>query len=506
MDQHVKLSRGASYLIIQTLGVNVIMVVSFVILARLISPQQMGIWTILQLVNATCVAGLAWFTSAVTKFIAENSVKEMKAAAAVFYQALRTTSIMFLPVVIGIYLGATFLASHLVANSSYALLFQILALDVFAYGAILPIVSAALLGLRMFRETAVVGLVVGGFVRQFLILFLIIEMKNLVGLVIGWTISDAATAIIYLMLAVRVLGPPTFDFSLNRLVRFSLPLELSSITSFAQTWFDRALLVLFVPLATLGIYNAALTAFGALGSVSVSMSNMLLPAFSSIQQRTSLREGVRLATRYASLTLTPLAFCLLATAKPAITVFVGHSYVEGSMPLMIFSGALGVTAFATALAPLFLALEETKLSAAITGVTVLISLGVAYLLLPEFGIIGAATARALATILGAVLMVVLLGRKITLQLDRPMIIKTLIASGTMACAILAVQLVHYAAIMLPLYVLVGMMVYFLMLRLLKAVNESDIELIRKFLGARLTMVSRILGWLLLPRDRASKST
>lgn len=499
---HGRFARGASYLILQNLGTNVVTILAFVILARLISPKEMGIWAILQLIVATCSTFATWLPQAVTKFVAENISKDSKpTAAAVFYQALRTNVIIYLPVIAGMYLAAPLLASHLFGDASYASLFQLLAFDVFLNAGMLPMAIAALLGLHMFKETAAVGLAVQGVFRQLMIISLLVVMKNFVGLMIGWLVSDAASLVIYLYFVVRVLGAPRFDFPLRKLVRYYFPLYLGQIVGFAQTWFDRAILVVYVSLATLGIYNAAVVAFAVLTAVAGAMSNMLFPAYSSIQDvregRESIGGAIGLATRYVTLILTPLGFGLLATAKPAITLLVGEAYVGGYLPLIILSSAFAVTAFTTALGPAFLALEATKTSAAISCVSTAIGLAAAYMLLPQWGIEGAAAARALAIILSAILGVFAVKRRIELQLDVRMIAKTMISGATMAAALLVVQLVRYSKFLLPSYVLVGCMVYILMLRLLKVVNSSDLELLNDFVGKRLSLFARILSWMLL---------
>jgi O-antigen/teichoic acid export membrane protein len=408
------------------------------------------------------------------------------------------------PVAALIYVGASFLSSHLLGSPALAPLFQILAFDTFISAGLLPVLLAALLGLHMFRETATIGLVVGGVIRQILILSLIIILKNFVGLVIAWVVSDAGTAVIYLVLIVRALGAPRFDFPLLRLFRYALPLEFLFIIQYAQTWFDRALLLVFVPLATLGIYNAAVTAFGVLTGVTYAMTNAIFPAYSSVQEKAEVRvelgHAIRLATRYSSLALTPLGFGLLATARPALTLFVGESYVAGSLPLAIFCGGFAITAFTVALAPAFLALEETKLFAWINGSGVVISVAVAYSLLPEWGILGAAAARAFAMIFAAVLTIIFLRREITLQLDLRSIAKHLFAGGTMALVILAVELVKYSKLLLPVYVLVGAVAYSILLRLLKAVDASDMYLLSRLLGKNLSPVSQILSWILIGTD------
>lgn len=81
---------------IQSVGVNVVTVAAFVVLARLISTKEMGILAILQLINAACIAFFTWFPQAVTKFVAENISRGRRSAAAgAFYQSLRANLIIY---------------------------------------------------------------------------------------------------------------------------------------------------------------------------------------------------------------------------------------------------------------------------------------------------------------------------------------------------------------------------------------------------------------------------
>jgi len=408
---------------------------------------------------------------------------------------------MYVPVVIVVYFGASFWSLHLLGNISYAPLFRWLAFDVLFYSGIQPVATAAMLGLRMFREVTIIGLGVQSIFRQILIISLLVLMRNFVGLVIGWVVSDAAMGFIQLVCVVRALGGPQFNFPLGKLLGFSLPLELAGIVNYGQTWFDRVLVAIFVPLSTLGVYNAALTAFGVLAGVSGAMINTLYPIYSSIQGkpngRTNLREGIRLATRYASLTLTPLAFGLLVTAKPAIALFIGESYAAGSMPLAILCGGFAITAFTTAFIPVLSALGETKVTARIVAISVAVGIVIGYVLLPMLGILGAATARALEMIISAVITFRILNSKLTLNIDGRAIAKHLLSGAVMATVLEAVQLVRYSRFLLPLYLVIGLVVYVIMLRALKAVDVADLNLLQGLLGKRLSPISRILRMILL---------
>ena len=342
-------SRGASYLAIQNVITTVAQVVAFAILARIITPEQMGILAVLSLVTAFCQAldGAA-FQQAATKFIGELHPNQNAAISAIFYQTIRVSIFFSVPLAVVVFLLSPTLASALLGAGADAYLFRFLALDILIFAGALPVAIGTLFGLQRFRAASTIG-VAGVLLRQCLIIVLIILLHDFVGLVIAWVLSDLATFAAYLVYIFRVVGWPSGVFSVRKLLGFSWPLNIGSVLNFGYSWFDRALLVAFVPLAALGVYNAMLFAFSALAGISVSISNALLPVFSNMSSRgdgfESGRKATRLASRYASLTIVPLTFGLLAVAKPALTVFVGEAYVGGTLPLMILCLAFGLTAF-----------------------------------------------------------------------------------------------------------------------------------------------------------------
>jgi O-antigen/teichoic acid export membrane protein len=488
----------------QTLGSVLVYIFAFVILARIISTREMGILTILQLINATClIFGTFSVQQSVTKFVSENSTGSTRiVAAAVYYQALRFTLLASILIGGGIFVGASYLAFHLFGSSSYMILLQVVAVDIVLDTGAIPVVTGALFGLQMFKETAIVGFIVGGIVRQVMIIGLILIMHGFVGLVYGWLLSDGLTVAVYFILLLRPLGAPRFDFPLGKLLRYSGPLTLGNIAGYAQTWFDRAILILFVPIAALGIYNAAWTAFSVLLGISSALASVLFPAYSSLQKLGDVqksREAVHLAVRYSNFILLPLALGTLAVAQPALTLFVGESYASGAVPLMLLSGAFAVANVGiTAVAPVLLAREKTLLLATITIVSVIIGLATAYLLLPGWGIVGASAARGLAMVIYAGLTIFVVDRGVSVQFQLKTILKTLLASLVMLATIFVLELFRYATLLLPIYVAIGAIVYVLMLRIVRAVNRNDVVLIRDFLGGRFAFVSNLVSLILSP--------
>jgi len=61
----------------------------------------------------------------------------------------------------------------------------------------------------------------------------------------------------------------------------------------------------------------------------------------------------------------------------------------------------------------------------------------------------------------------------------------------MAVAVLGIQFFLYSKYLLPLYVLLGGVVYLVMLRFLRAVRVHDIHLVKAFAGKRF---ARLVDW------------
>src|SRR5208337_3391214 len=111
------------------------------------------------------------------------------------------------------------------------------------------------------------------------------------------------------------------------------------------------------------------------------------------------------------------------------------------------------------------ALGETRVASSITIASVAISVVVALLILPIFGMVGAAITHALALVLVTCLTIIAVSKKIRLDLDIEAMMKSLIAGILMASILTVMQMVMYSRFLLPLYVLVGIVAYLVMLRL-----------------------------------------
>jgi O-antigen/teichoic acid export membrane protein len=510
MDQRtsaVQVAAGTSYLWIQTLTTTLIYVVAFAFMARLISTTQMGLLAILSLILglAQLIGPLA-LPAAVARFVAEELGQgRRQSAAAIFYQSMKISMIVSAAMSIACFLLTPQLSAAL---SAEPIIFQLLAIDIFVVAGLHQTIINALIGAQRFRQYSV-ATVAFTVIRQALIISLLLLFRDFLWLVFAWVVSDLLYMLMMIIPLYRTLGPPTFEYSQKQLLRFSLPLMPGNSVGFAYAWYDRALALPYVSLAQLGVYNATLTAFSVLSSIPGGIATALYPAYAQIQSskgRRGLEDAMRPASRYISFIAIPLALGLFATARPALALFVGEPYDQGSTALQILAIFLALTVLGNAFANIFLLLGKTWTASGATAISVGGSVVAAILLLPSLGINGAAVSRGVAMALSFVLTLLLVKNQIALAFDLEAFWKSFAASLVMALVVLLVQSVYYSRLLLPVYVVVGACAYVAGLRLFRAVEPRDIDLAKDFLGRKYAPLFHVFSKLLLTPSQRAKAT
>jgi O-antigen/teichoic acid export membrane protein len=220
----------------------------------------------------------------------------------------------------------------------------------------------------------------------------------------------------------------------------------------------------------------------------------------------SLRDAFRVASRYSILVGFPLIIGLATLAYPVIILFGGWQYIDAAIPLIIISIAALVTTLGLAMNPILLTLERTVVASALSVVSVALSLFLAYLMVVplNLGMIGAAWARTLTSILSFVLTFYVLSRHVPLAFDKKALWKASVASVFLVGAIVGLDLIRmllspssyqFLVIrlhLLPIYVVAGGLAYFVALIILKTFTKRDLEIVEEYLPSKLRW---IVEWL-----------
>jgi O-antigen/teichoic acid export membrane protein len=492
-------ARGVSYLVFSQIAVTVVSVAAFAVIARLISRVDMGVLAVLIVITTGCsfLAGLG-VGSAATKFVASfQGAGDLEKASQAGYECIVINFLGTVILAVILFSLSDSLAGWLLGSASRGILIRLLLPEVVAV-CMTTSLSSVLVGLRKFREYSIATASMFA-VRQGLVVVLLVLGLGLPGIVLGWGVGDLMLAVLLALYSRKFLGPVRYGFGWLRLMRFSAPLFLSDGATYAWSYFDRIILIPLVTLSQLGSYNVAVTAFGTLNNLSNSFSSTLFPFYSHFyadgskeSHKADLERAVNAASRYVALFTVPLAVGLAATALPAATLLAGSNYADAAIPLAALSLSLALACQVKALGSVFVVLERTVTQALVTIGSILIPILIGVLLIPELGIVGASIARGASFALDLVISILILRRLLNIRLDLKAYSSSLIAGLVMAAVVLTVQFVFYSKYLLPVYVLIGALVFIAVLRLTRIVTEDDLRLLSEFLGPDLSFLTKLL--------------
>lgn len=485
----LKVAVGSIYLALGNILSTLIGVLGYAYLSRAITQEEMGIvagLTLLySLVQAVVDLGL---NSSIAKFVSEDIGKRLDYSKHIV-SALMLRLPLTLVVASSIAIFSTQLSQAIFKNPAYSNLLILVAIDTVLIS-ITPLFNNTLLGLGRLKKIAIYGVASICSKWLFITIFLL-SGQGLTGVIYGWIIGDIA--LITLLTTSTLKHTTASKHALNELVKillqmlkFSLPLYISVIISFLYTWYDKALILAFLPLDQLGIYNIAYIAFSVLASIASSLGLALLPYYGSAYGRNdhkAISEAVKRATRYTMLIISPLALGLAATAKPVITLFAGQQYEPG-WPILATLALFGlVYAVSPAFSNLLLIYGKTKTILLLNLTSVAISL-ILFPLLWLISLTGLATMRGASILLTFTLALYFISKTVKIEIDRKVAIKTLAASVTMAATVIIAEGIFYSSLLLPLYILVGCVAYAVAIRAFKTLNEDDIQLIKQVAGGK----------------------
>ena len=493
-----RIAKGSAYLMIQNVATEVIGLIAFAFVARLLTREEMGITVAftLTVVVAEVISDLG-FSSGLTKYIAEYRGRDAD------YTPISFTGVTMKMLMAGLIaiicvLAAPQLSKLLLKTGEYAVLFQLLSV-VLLFACVNTTMNGILLGLNKIREIAILK-VLAALTRRTLAVALLMLGCGLTGFVIGWifgvlTYAAASTWIILKGKHLKVHPIEEVSEHLEMLTRFSWPLFLTGVVVFIYNWFDRTILLTSIPLGQLAVYNVAFTAFGVLAAIPLAISASLFPYYSEKHGRKrheNITFGVRATTRYIALFYTPLALGLVATANAFITLFAGGAYADGDVILAFLSLFGALSGISAVFRVLLLVYNMTPSILIINMASVGISLVAFPFVLPTLGIAGVAIVRGIAMIVSLILVIIVLRRKMPINFDREALWKSWTAAVTMALAVWLIQQACFSRYLMPIYVLAGGVIYMTGLKILKAVNKNDLQLIRNLLGRRATPLMGIL--------------
>jgi len=484
-----RVAMGSIFLTLQNTASTLIAVSGFAFMARIITQEEMGVIAGLTLLTslATLISDFGLNTS-ILKHVSELRGREENISDIVV-SATNFRTLTCLVIASALFIIAPNLSETLFKTNLYTYTIRLLSIDVVLLS-LGPLFNNVLLGAGKLKKIAVFG-TVSVMVRWFFITAFLLVGKGLDGILLGWIAGDA---ILMLMLAASITKFVSFKKQAIRstrqqilpLLKFASPLYLSSFVAFLYGWYDKALILAYLSLSDLGIYNTVYTAFSVLITIASALGAALLPYYGMAYGRKdhqAISLGIKRASKYTMLTIFPLTLGLLATSKPTLSIFAGPQYETGWTTLAVLSLFGLVYGITPVLSNLLLIYGKTKTILLLSFIPVVSSLA----LLPLIwilGLFGLAIMRGTSITLSLIMTVYFINKTVKIQIDKSTFKRALAASAMMAVTILVLQQIFPGSHLLPSYILVGAATYIALIRTLKVLNGEDIQLLRQVIGKR----------------------
>ncbi len=484
---------GSLYLTLQNIFSTLIGVLGYAYMARVITQEEMGVIAGVTMLCSLIQTGIdLGICSSIAKFISEDIGRGLDYSKHIV-SALILRLALILTATSQVAIFSTYVSEALFKTPAYSKILTFASVDV-ALLSTSSLLNSILWGSGRLKEMAIYG-IFSTSVRWISITLFLFSGYGLTSVIYGWIIGDLTLLTI---LATSTLIHVNFSKSvlsesiklLPSMLRFSIPIYLGSIVSLLYTWYDKALILVFLPIQQLGMYNVAYKAFSVFVAIASSLSSSLLPYYGIMYGKNdhkAISEGVKRTSRYTMLVMFPLAFGLAVIAKPVITLFAGTQYSETWSVLAILSIFGLVYGISPSFSSLLLVYGKTKTILLLDAASVIASLAF-FPLLWRFNLIGLTIVRGLSLTASFALSFYYTSKIVKIEVDKKMALKTLTASAIMAIAVLTLRQILRNNLLLPLHVAFGAVTYLVLARVLRCIGEEDVQLMKVIVGEKATKI------------------
>ncbi len=509
--------KGGFHLLWGLVVSTVISAVGTIYLANLLSPDNMGLYTLaLAAPNLIGVFRDWGVNSAIIRYTAQfNSERKI-----IQVKKILTAGLLF-EVVAGVVLTViSFFLSNLFASmyqlAAIAPLIQIASFTILI-NAFLTVAQSAFIGFER-MELNSITLIVQSIVKALLIPALVILGLGVFGAVAGFTFAfliAGVTATLLLWLFYKKLPTSTArpdplahlqseakkrgtTTDIRILLKYGLPLSAAAIISTFQTQFYTILMGIYVSTDLVGNYSLATTFVVLITFFATPVTTMLFPAFSKLdpqKDQESLKSVYQFSVKYAALLVVPMTMLVMSLSGPAISTLFGNKYASAPLFLALLAITYLFTAFGSlSAANLITGQGKTSFILKLTILTAAIGFPLAIVLTSQLGVTGIILTTLIAGLPSLIISLQWIKKNYKLTIDWASSAKILFSSAIAGASAYALQtqlsfsnlanlligVIVFAAVLLPSVLLT------------RTINQSDIENLRQMTSS-LGPVNRILS-------------
>lgn len=384
------------------------------ILARLLGPEAFGLyaigWTVLRIIGIIGPAGL---DSGVIRFGAKYWREDQDNFRKIILLSTGVALLSGLMIGAGLYLAAPFLSVAIFRKPGLEYVLHGFAFAIPAVTALRVVSSATTVSQRLKYATYSEEISQPAIEFILFITFFYLVGWKLEGAVLAGVLSFVfalalATYYMFRLFPGLLVGRTNQIFSRRsiplqlELIRFSIPTAFAALFGSFISWADRLLVGYFRSEAETGIYTTisliSIVFIIILSGIKVIYSPMIADFFHKKEMK-RVEEIYRISTKWGLYISIPIFFVILFTSRELLTIAFSSEYVSGALPLIFLALSQLINIGTGPMDILLIMTNRQKTWLVISGIMLVANIFINSILIPSFGLIGAAIGTA-STVIG----------------------------------------------------------------------------------------------------------
>lgn len=451
--------------------------------ARLLGPDQYGLlmlgWSTVSILGIVAYLG---FRDGIIRYVPRADTDAAKRG--IFVTALSITLPWSIILALIVFFAVKPLATIVFSDPAVAPIIRIFAV-------LLPFVTLQRLSASLFRgykrarERVLIENIINPGLRTILIVAAILAGFTAVGAAAAWVLAMVVTAIFAIFFVYRLTPIGTVKtgrFRHRELLLFSAPLMLSGVMGIVLNFGDNFLIGAFIGTTGVGTYDSAYMIGSLVTTGLTAFAYMFLPIFSELHaagDTQQMSDLYRTSTKWAISITVPVYLTFALYPGSTLVLIFGPQYAAGSTVLAVIATGFFVNVVVGLCVQALVSIGATRFILRTNIVAAVANLLLNVLLIPRFGIVGAAIASALTQVGYNCLYTYKLYRETDITPLPPRIILPVVVTAAVAVTIRILGgAFRGSGWLLPVFAAVIAGCYLGLYIALGGVSEADIELLK----------------------------
>lgn len=390
-----RLIKGTAYSLFASVSTKLILMVNSVLVARLLGPENLGIWAILSYLQSIALMfAVIGVSSACVKFISEFASTDKKMTEELISTSITLILLFATLTCIVYFLFSDYIAVGIYNNPLLATLIKISSFTVFI-ASLTSVFGGIIHGFQEIKLLSKVIIIKA--VITLIVLLPLIYIYGLVGAIVGLLIAEFCYFVLIFKYALDITIKNNISIKLGlkkilikKLLNYGFPSLLGGLVVTPAALYAASILALSEGFVQVGLFRVANTLSNYLMFIPLAMSVPLFPIISELHANNSkkLSKVISKSFKFVALITLPVAVGLGLFSKMIIPTIYGEAFYDAWQILYLMSATMFLLSTGTILGNVFSGTGKMWQGFGVNFLWMIVFVGASHYFVGLYGLIG----------------------------------------------------------------------------------------------------------------------